>query len=162
MSRPRNVFSKLIRPLSAYDRILIFGAFAGRIVGPAFRLAPHRLIVRSTQLTTQKCPLKYLAFMAETERSGLTNHRPNMLLTKILKVGLVFSRKLIVANLLAVSLMFLASCVHTPARLPAGNFVTVDGARLWYISEGKGEPIVIISGGPGAAHYLYPFFEVGF
>ena len=44
-------------------------------------------------------------------------------------------------------------------RLPEGNYVTVNGARLWYISEGQGEPIVIISGGPGAAHYLYPYFS---
>lgn len=35
----------------------------------------------------------------------------------------------------------------------------VSGTRLWYISVGRGEPIVIISGGPGAAHYLYPYFS---
>lgn len=44
-------------------------------------------------------------------------------------------------------------------KLPDGTYVTVDGAKLWYISEGKGDPVVIISGGPGAAHYLYPYFS---
>lgn len=46
-----------------------------------------------------------------------------------------------------------------PPTLPAGQTVTVNGAKLWYISEGQGEPLVIISGGPGAAHYLYPYFS---
>jgi proline iminopeptidase len=46
-----------------------------------------------------------------------------------------------------------------PPTLPAGDYVTVAGAKLWYISEGKGEPLVIISGGPGAAHYLYPWMS---
>jgi proline iminopeptidase len=57
-----------------------------------------------------------------------------------------------------------AWAAFTPLRgaipvLPAGDTVTVDGAKLWYISEGKGEPLVIISGGPGAAHYLYPWMS---
>ena len=46
-----------------------------------------------------------------------------------------------------------------PPTLPAGQTVTVNGAKLWYISEGRGEPLLIISGGPGAAHYLYPYFS---
>lgn len=58
--------------------------------------------------------------------------------------------------------LVLTSCAHlptSPPKLPAGHYVTVSGTRLWYISEGKGDPIVIISGGPGAAHYLYPYFS---
>ena len=47
----------------------------------------------------------------------------------------------------------------TPPVLPSGQTVTVNGTKLWYISEGKGEPLVIITGGPGAAHYLYPYFS---
>jgi len=46
-----------------------------------------------------------------------------------------------------------------PPKLPVGQTVTVSGAKLWYVSEGQGEPLVIISGGPGAAHYLYPYFS---
>src|SRR5690349_4345303 len=58
--------------------------------------------------------------------------------------------------------LLLTSCTRlptSPPKLPTGAYVTVKGTRLWYISEGKGEPIVIISGGPGAAHYLYPYFS---
>jgi proline iminopeptidase len=47
----------------------------------------------------------------------------------------------------------------SPPKLPAGQTVMVAGAKLWYISEGHGDPLVLISGGPGAAHYLYPYFS---
>jgi proline iminopeptidase len=41
-----------------------------------------------------------------------------------------------------------------------GDFVTVNGAKLWYESEGTGEPLVLIAGGPGGAHgYFHPFFS---
>ncbi len=42
---------------------------------------------------------------------------------------------------------------------PPGDFVTVNGARLWYESEGAGEPVVFIAGGPGSAHYFDPWFS---
>jgi len=67
-----------------------------------------------------------------------------------------------VSTAFVISVLLLTSCAHlptSPPKLPAGHYVTVSGSRLWYISEGKGEPIVIISGGPGAAHYLYPYFS---
>jgi len=41
-----------------------------------------------------------------------------------------------------------------------GDFVVVNGAKLWYESEGKGEPFLLIAGGPGSAHYFEPFFSV--
>jgi proline iminopeptidase len=67
------------------------------------------------------------------------------------------------ARVLAVgTLLLVAACTQLPTKapaLPAGNYVTVNGTRLWYISEGRGEPLLIISGGPGAAHYLYPYFS---
>ncbi len=47
----------------------------------------------------------------------------------------------------------------TPPTLPAGHTVNVNGAALWYISEGQGEPFVVISGGPGAAHYQFPYYS---
>src|SRR3954463_15666056 len=47
----------------------------------------------------------------------------------------------------------------TPPTLPAGQTVNVNGAALWYISEGQGEPFVVISGGPGAAHYQFPYYS---
>jgi len=56
---------------------------------------------------------------------------------------------------------------QTPARSttraivhPPGKLVTVSGAQLWYESEGKGDPIVLISGGPGDTHTVFhPFFS---
>jgi proline iminopeptidase len=43
---------------------------------------------------------------------------------------------------------------------PKGDYITVNGAQLWYESEGTGEPLVLISGGPGASHdYFHPYFS---
>ncbi len=50
----------------------------------------------------------------------------------------------------------------TPAsgNNPEGNFVTVNGAKLWYQMVGKGEPLLLIAGGPGVSHsYLQPWFS---
>ena len=33
-----------------------------------------------------------------------------------------------------------------------GKYVTVDGAKLWVVTVGKGDPMILISGGPGGAH----------
>lgn len=34
-----------------------------------------------------------------------------------------------------------------------GKFITVNGARLWVVIVGTGDPVILIPGGPGAAHY---------
>jgi hypothetical protein len=31
---------------------------------------------------------------------------------------------------------------------PAGDFVSVNGKKIWYESEGTGEPLLLITGGP--------------
>lgn len=37
----------------------------------------------------------------------------------------------------------------------------MNGEKLWYESEGKGPPLVLISGGPGAPHDIFhPWFSV--
>jgi len=56
-------------------------------------------------------------------------------------------------------------CQTIPQQIPAikhppGAYAQVNGAKLWYESEGKGEPILLIAGGPGDAHYFHPFFSV--
>jgi proline iminopeptidase len=33
-----------------------------------------------------------------------------------------------------------------------GEYVTVNGAKLWVVTVGKGDPIIFIAGGPGGAH----------
>lgn len=68
------------------------------------------------------------------------------------------------------TVVFWFSAVTLAARLPAqtapvvqhppGAYVTVNGAKLWYESEGQGEPLVLISGGPGDSHSIFhPFFS---
>jgi proline iminopeptidase len=49
-----------------------------------------------------------------------------------------------------------------PALLkhPPGDFVTVAGKKLWYESEGSGEPLLLVAGGPGFSHaYFHPFLS---
>ncbi len=42
----------------------------------------------------------------------------------------------------------------------SGGYVSVLGAQLWYESEGQGEPLILISGGPGDSHSIFhPFFS---
>lgn len=33
-----------------------------------------------------------------------------------------------------------------------GKYVTVNGAKLWVVTVGEGDPMILITGGPGAAH----------
>jgi|SRR6185312_2333259 len=39
-----------------------------------------------------------------------------------------------------------------PFQHPGGKYVTVNGAKLWVETEGHGDPLFLISGGPGGAH----------
>lgn len=60
------------------------------------------------------------------------------------------------ACLLAPSASFL--CAQAPH--PEGAYASVNGAKLWYESEGSGDPILLISGGPGDSHAVFhPFFS---
>jgi proline iminopeptidase len=44
---------------------------------------------------------------------------------------------------------------------PKGDYITVNGKRLWYRIEGRGAPLLLIPGGPGASHtYLWPGFSI--
>ena len=45
-------------------------------------------------------------------------------------------------------------------RHPPGAFVSINGANIWYESEGQGDPIILIAGGPGMSHtYFHPFLS---
>lgn len=46
-----------------------------------------------------------------------------------------------------------------PNSFTDGKYVTVNGAKLWVVTLGKGEPLVIIPGGPGSAHPGYRRFD---
>lgn len=57
--------------------------------------------------------------------------------------------------LLFAFILFKSRAQQTPKE-PQGNFVTVNGHRIWYLAFGKGAPLLFIAGGPGAAHYFWP------
>lgn len=47
-----------------------------------------------------------------------------------------------------------------PSPHPKGDYISVNGSRLWYESEGSGPALVLISGGPGISHdYFHPYFS---
>src|ERR1700712_2647369 len=46
-----------------------------------------------------------------------------------------------------------------PDSFTDGRYITVNGARLWVVLVGKGDPVIIIPGGPGGAHYGYRVFD---
>src|SRR5581483_6205318 len=78
----------------------------------------------------------------------------------------MISRTFVSSLLTVLALIFLANSASAQAapqtlKHPQGDFVVANGARLWYESEGQGEPVLLIAGGPGYAHsYFHPFFSV--
>ena len=49
---------------------------------------------------------------------------------------------------------------QTPVTHPTGAYAQVNGAKLWYETEGQGEPLVLVAGGPGDSHSeFHPFFS---
>jgi Predicted hydrolases or acyltransferases (alpha/beta hydrolase superfamily) len=46
-----------------------------------------------------------------------------------------------------------------PSSFTDGKYITVNGAKLWIVLVGKGEPLVIIPGGPGGNHFGYRRFD---
>lgn len=64
---------------------------------------------------------------------------------------------------LAVSCLFLTvvarpQTFRTPIKHPPGAYADVNGTKLWYETEGRGEPLVLVSGGPGDPHTIYHLF----
>ena len=65
---------------------------------------------------------------------------------------------------LSVLVLVIFSCLVTysqayPDSYTGGKFVTVNGAKLWVVEVGKGDPLIIIPGGPGGAHLGYRVFD---
>ncbi len=51
-------------------------------------------------------------------------------------------------------------CAQVVVRHPPGTYVDAGGVKLWVESEGQGEPLVLVPGGPGDSHSVYhPFFS---
>ena len=53
----------------------------------------------------------------------------------------------------------IANAQKLPDRYTDGKFITVNGAKLYVVLVGKGEPLIIIPGGPGGAHPGYRAFD---
>ena len=49
--------------------------------------------------------------------------------------------------------------IHFPDSWTDGQYYTVNGAKLWVVTEGTGEPLIIIPGGPGGNHLGYRSFD---
>jgi len=64
--------------------------------------------------------------------------------------------KTIAIMCLVVSLVTMApKLAAQQIRHAAGAYDTVNGAKLWYESEGTGEPLILIAGGPGNSHVCF-------
>lgn len=58
--------------------------------------------------------------------------------------------------------LFIAVAVNAqkyPDSYTDGKYVTVNGAKLWVVTVGQGDPLIIIPGGPGGAHLGYRVFD---
>lgn len=74
-------------------------------------------------------------------------------------ISWLFAAALLAKPVLAQQPVPPAPAVTPSAPHPAGSFVSVHGVRFWYESEGSGEPLVLIAGGPGYGHeYFHPWF----
>ena len=65
-------------------------------------------------------------------------------------------------NCLLIVICFIHLALHAqtfPSSFTDGKFITVNGAKLWVVLVGKGEPIIIIPGGPGGNHLGYRSFD---
>jgi len=65
----------------------------------------------------------------------------------------------LVIYLLLAAMSAAAQTAPVEVKHAPGDFVVVNGAKLWYESEGKGEPLLLIAGGPGNSHYFEPYFS---
>lgn len=66
-------------------------------------------------------------------------------------------KKLLVLAFLV--LQFSADAQNFPDSYTDGKYVTVNGAKLYVVLVGKGDPLIIIPGGPGGAHPGYRVFD---
>lgn len=49
---------------------------------------------------------------------------------------------------------------QSSAKEPEGKYVIINGHNIWYNITGKGEPLLIIPGGPGSSHnYFQPYMD---
>src|SRR5665811_1879006 len=52
-----------------------------------------------------------------------------------------------------------AAAQQYPDSQKDGKYIVVNGAKLWVVLVGKGDPLFIIPGGPGGSHFSYRRFD---
>lgn len=67
--------------------------------------------------------------------------------------------KQITCSFLIVFFCSLLNAQPFPESQTDGKYYTVNGAKLWTVSFGKGDPIFFIAGGPGGSHYGLRSFD---
>lgn len=60
-------------------------------------------------------------------------------------------KKLILLPVFCIACLSIQAQIY-PSSFTGGKYVTVNGARLWVVTLGKGSPLVLIPGGPGGSH----------
>src|SRR2546423_720891 len=55
--------------------------------------------------------------------------------------------------------IFLIAQIKYPDSQADGKYITVNGAKLWVVTVGQGDPLIIIPGGPGSTHFPYRIFD---
>src|ERR1700748_1631790 len=61
-----------------------------------------------------------------------------------------------------ITLLFISTAFGQVKKVDSwtdGKYVTVNGAKLYVVTVGEGDPIIIIPGGPGGAHPGYRDFD---
>ena len=67
--------------------------------------------------------------------------------------------KVIVKSIIFIIIVSIDSNWPILAQDQGGNYTVINGAKLWYETNGKGEPLLLIPGGPGFSHlYFTPHF----
>ncbi|MEP6464751.1 MAG: alpha/beta fold hydrolase [Parafilimonas sp.] len=67
--------------------------------------------------------------------------------------------KKILLQFLFLALAFNIHAQTFPDSYTGGKYITVNGAKLWVVVVGKGDPLFIIPGGPGGTHLSYRKFD---
>lgn len=66
---------------------------------------------------------------------------------------------ILVSFLSAVTFSQSTDTTSFPDSWTDGQYYTINGAKLWVVTVGKGEPLIIIPGGPGGNHLPYRSFD---
>jgi proline iminopeptidase len=61
--------------------------------------------------------------------------------------------------LLLCHLAFILQAQQFPDSEKDGKYYTINGAQIWTVTVGKGDPIFLIAGGPGGTHYGLRHFD---